>query len=177
MALKTNVPLRYRRAYIHRKPAPPDVISIMRKEITTMRYNLLKKQKRLADSDTYTDDKSLTKYLQGIKVRDLNTDAKVHKIWSRLRSLQESNFTSVSGLQRTDRLTRQTLKDAWGLTFKNNNELAKYGEFLNWVKENYGQSVYIASDAVGFYRERVDLSADELEESFEQWIEDNTSPV
>lgn len=171
MALKTNVPIMYRTPYIPRSGLPPEINAQMRKEVTALRKNLLKKQRRLKEHPEFADDPALTSYLKDIRVRDLNTDKKVQDTWSRLRGLEKSNKTSITGKRTTLNRTLDTLRNR-GVQVEADN-LAKFGEFIGWVKDTYGKNVYSSADVEEYFSESGDISAEELQKGFEEWLAEN----
>lgn len=171
MALKTNVPIMYRTPYIPRAGLPPEVNKIMRKEVSELRKSLLRKQRRLKESPEFSHDQSLVDYLSRLRVRDLNTPNKVQNTWVRLRGLDKSNNTSVTGKRLTIKRTLQTLEDR-GIRL-GNVSLAKFGEFINWVKDTYGKNAYSASEIAEYLKEEGDISAEELQKGYEEWVANN----
>lgn len=170
MALKTKVPVMYRTPYVSRQEVPADVSKIMRMEITNMRKNLLKKQQRLKNSKEFSDDPRLTEYLRELKVGKLKTDRQVQNAWSRLRGLEKSNTTSITGKRNIARMTLETLRDR-GLTNINAQNIAKFGEFVAWVKDTFGQNAYASADVETYFQESGDISVEELQRGYEEWLE------
>lgn len=173
MALTTKVPPVYRTPYIPREILPDDVNKLMRKEITAMRKNLIKKQNRLKNHPDFDSDPRLLEYLQDLKVRDLKSKKMVQNTWARLRNLEKSNKTSITGKNETIKSTLETLKAGKyeGLfSFVTKENLGKFGEFVNWVKDQYGKNVYSARDIAMYWEERGELDLDTLQKGYEDWL-------
>lgn len=171
MALKTKVPVMYRTPYIPKTKLPEEVNRIMRQEITEMRKNLLKKQQRLREHPDFSDNAELTAQLKDIKVRALKNDKQVQTQWARLRGLQKSNKTSITGHRITAQRTVDTLREQ-GLVGIDVGNVAAWGEFIQWVKDTYGKNAYSSRDVKEYLIETGDeISVDELQAGYEEWLE------
>lgn len=179
MAMKTNVPAEFERRYNSEMQPPEDVIKQMRREITNMRKDLIRKQNRLENNKLYKSNPALKEELQETKVRNLKTPGEVQNTYFKMRQYEKSNRTSVTGMRTSAKKSLKTLQlgkygDTLGKVIRNEQDLAAYGEFMDWLRDNYSTKALGYQRVLNWYVENADKAADsqigkDLKNAFDKW--------
>ena len=143
----------------------------VRKEYSRLRSIWRKRYERILKSD-YKDinlvtDRPIQRYKQ---LKDITNDREIYHLLSELATIIASDRTTVTGLKKREKEQIQHINDVYGTELKTHEDLVKFGDFMEQLRDFALDRIYDSDFAVDLYSDGEKLSTGKMLELYKEFL-------